>query len=55
MKRTYETPEFEVKKFDIQTDILANEGSLPEGGGEIGSLSTKNPIPVPFNGPGFGW
>ena len=56
MKKVYNIPEFELKKFEIRTDILAesdDEGNLPGGGGEIDTLNSKNPRPI--NGSGFGW
>ena len=59
MKKVYETPEFELKKFDILGDILADsiteptgsEGELPGGGGDIDTIRGEFKI----NSSGFGW
>ena len=54
MKKVYETPEFELKKFDIQADILTGsvpEETLPGGGGDIDIIRGEFKI----DGSGFGW
>ena len=56
MKKVYKTPELELKKFDIQADILTgseNENEIPGGGSDSAIDIMRGEFKLDASG--FGW